>query len=152
MVIRLIPTEGGTNPTLPMIGSVWAGMVKSLGTLHDVKLTVGNDHDLGWDEIVCPSCGTGIDPYWFAELYDTQGRFSNQQSSVITLPCCAGNVNLFSLARQVKKPVAGLVFSFRAQGRSQDTQVIRRLEQFLNHPLCVYYDLEQVEDGTVCLV
>ncbi len=150
MMIRLIPADGGKSLTLPQLSGLWTGMVHSLATLHDIKLTVGNDGECGWDEILCPSCNQCVDPYWFAELFDTQGRFANQQSQVVTMPCCASNFSLAGLCKIERQPVSGLVIAFRAQGRTTDLQLMRKLEAFLHQPLHAYYDLEQCEDGTVC--
>lgn len=150
MVIRLVPADGRNSLPLPVVANAWAGLVQALETLHDLKLTFGNDLDRGWPAILCPCCNMEVDPYWFAELFDTQCRFSHQQSQVVTMPCCASNFSLYGLAKLEKQAVSGVVISFRARERTADTHLIRRLEAFFGQPLRVYYDLERVEEGTVC--
>ena len=142
MIIRVTPADGKANLQLSTVANAWAGMQQYLSTLQDLKLTVGDDRDQGWRELRCPSCGCGIDPYWFAGMVEAQMVLA-RVSKMVTMPCCNSNLSIPSLCRQKREHLSGFVLSFRSLGREMDQRVVRNLEQVLNCQLNIHYDVEQ---------
>ena len=141
MIIQLVPADGRRSVQLPAVANAWTGLHNYLNMLQDMKLTVGDDLDQGWSEAKCPSCGCVIDPYWFAEVVESQAALS-RVSNMITMPCCNSNLGIAALSRQEKQRLAGFVLSFRSLGHEMDTKVIRKLELVLECQLNKFYDIQ----------
>jgi len=141
MFIRVIPADGRKSIQFPAVTSAWSGMINYINVLHDLKLTVGDDLDKGWRELPCPSCRVPLDPYWFSEVIETQATFA-RISPMVTMPCCRSNLSVNAVCAHEKRRLAGFVLSFRSLGREMDMKVIRQLEQVLDCPLHMYFDME----------
>jgi len=144
MIIRLMPKDGRRILQLPAVANAWSGMLNYLNLLQKLKLTVGDDLEEGWGELSCPSCRTPVDPYWFAEVVEAQAVFA-RVSRMIVMPCCGSHFSVNMLCGQEKQRLAGFVLSFRSLGREMDTKVIQKLEQVLDCPLSMYFDMETGE-------
>jgi len=145
MIIRLVPTDGRRSVQFSAVTNAWSGMLNYLSLLQDLKLTVGDDLDQGWREMPCPSCGAVMDPYWFADVIEAQAVFKHVTRMVV-MPCCRPDISVNALCEQEKERLAGFVLSFRSQGRDMDVKVIHKLEQVLDCPLTMYFDMETAID------
>jgi len=145
MIIRLVPADGRRSVQFSAVTHAWSGMLNYLSLLQDLKLTVGDDLDQGWGEMCCPSCGAVVDPYWFAEVVEAQAVFAHV-SRMVVMPCCRADLSVNALCEQEKARLAGFVLSFRSQGREMDAKVIQQLEQVLDCPLTMYFDMDAATD------
>ncbi|MHB9107768.1 MAG: hypothetical protein ACYDCO_11990 [Armatimonadota bacterium] len=141
MMIRLVPTDGRRSVQFSAVTNAWSGLINYLTLLQDLKLTVGDDLDHGWHGLPCPSCGAAVDLYWFAEVVEAQAVFMHV-SRLVVMPCCRADISVNALCEQEKERLAGFVLSFRSQGRDMDAKVIHKLEQVLDCPLTIYFDME----------
>lgn len=112
----------------------WPGPIRSL------KLTVGDDLDLGWSQVTCPSCHTTLDPYWFAETVEEQFALT-RLSHIVQMSCCGSHLGFSTLCCRPRQRISGFVLSYQSMGAPEkDRKVTTTLEQVLGARLAVFYD------------
>jgi len=142
MYLRLTPADGTSLLNYTAVSNAWTGLQNYLHSIRSLKLTVGDDLDLGWPQVACPSCRAVLDPYWFAETVEEQFALT-RLSRIVQVPCCDSQLGFSALCGRPRRRISGFVLSYQSMGAPEkDRKVHTTLEQVLGSRLAVYYDFQ----------
>jgi hypothetical protein len=88
------------------------------------------DQGQNWERVLCPVCGSDLDPEWWSQAMDAahQTGFKNL---LVKVPCCGAVSSLNDLRYELPAGFARFILEVRDPDRDMDDEQLITLEQVL---------------------